>query len=1201
MATGQRQYSFSDLRFATIVTANGDGTYDISYGDNSPYQIRKGVTSLLPGAGFGGGLHTAYAPGEVVGVIHATYGIPYIIGGLPLASYKDGVDQNTGQRSVFHSTYRTGKPGDHILSSGSGGDAAVAVLANGSVVIDGPTGEDYFKLSPDTRSTTLVSRKHYHATDAFNLRAGSTKRDMYRITNKDEDLRLDLEKGDDADRIALTVGAKAKHLALRTTVEFAGKNSKDMNQAPINKSKNEGLAECRIVYREFAASYLDPLDDQIKAEDENRNFYRKVYLRSNTLELADNDLAEIVYGPLVDINGLVLDINHMPIHADDSASHAEINTVLLEGVSVSGTQEDKLSKAYPTLLNNATVLNIRINTLGTDYKREMHHSDGKDGARRFEGLAKGQISKNWAYDTALDSDIWSNINPDDLNELKSNKGAFLPPIFDFSVDKNGTFKLHVPASSLTHSIAEWTKYDLDETAEVSIQSSPEENHVRSKTKNLELFQRIKRYGGELYHPVHQTSLNTIGGELRVLTDNVGVKHYAMLSPVGANAETGTASSQEKTDLFDNASGDSHTKAYCPIGQSAKISLDGRMDLSIGRDHADWKSLVADLRGGAILRLGRMYDVQPCECQAEAPWGDTKVAARSGKSSQEKIFNDRRSLVFETDGSITGTIGRSIERELSLDLNMKAGLKLHIGKANYGISLRRKLIHYFRDYNPNTTFDIDSKINVGYRFFDSSQSTETWDEFDEERHDKIAYNPRLIDGTFKGAEPQPFPDGKGKQTPESTNKIADRSLEAADPKNHHEPNNVINKKLTDEVRKARIKHGLFEEVAHVVNNRHRSQGLGSYDSETRNNDERLTLKADARDTEAGSININTEADVLLTIRDDLDYTYRKGNRTSLRLDTSGQVIAWLGADIDDYRSLSLECDGAIQTTVGKTKYEGKSLYGLLKGGIKLIVGKDNEDVEHNTDEGLQGYPSSNSDYQYSSEANPDGTGPANGGKKYEKVGYHPHIDQATRQAAGAEEPRPHKDDYATWQAAIQQVNYEGTSLNLKTLGSNWLTLGMNKDKESLVLDTAGSVIAQIGVDKKNRSAIIHCDGSMSAYFGKDNRPGGDGGRSLNVQMAGGAHISIKPGNTKTNDFGDSNTGDGLILAVSGNVKIVVLESDSVQVDITTKKYHEQIHATDAIDFVYDAPEIRQTYNGNLTNIVNGVKIYSGKELGVTEEK
>ena len=125
--------------------------------------------------------------------------------------------------------------------------------------------------------------------------------------------------------------------------------------------------------------------------------------------------------------------------------------------------------------------------------------------------------------------------------------------------------------------------------------------------------------------------------------------------------------------------------------------------------------------------------------------------------------------------------------------------------------------------------------------------------------------------------------------------------------------------------------------------------------------------------------------------------------------------------------------------------------------------------------------------------------------------------------------------------------------------------------------------------------------MSAYFGKDNRPGGDGGKSLHVQMAGGAHVSIKPGNTKTNDFGDANTGDGLVLAVSGNVKIIVLDSDSVQVDVTTKKYHEQIHAEDAIDFVYDAPEIRYTYTGNVTRIVNKVDLYSGQELGVTEEK
>lgn len=1180
MAVKDRERSFL-IREAWVKKVDLETmTATIEYLDVPPGAARDTATLPTFSAGRGWGAFSGIEEGTRVAVGHTRMSQPVILAALPLPAFNDStVYSNYSDASIMtDNRYQKPRAGEIVLQGK--GDSALVVGNDDSVILRA-SNDDQLKISGRWRTLTSVSEQAYLHTAAYDIRSGTTKRDINRIRTKDEDLSANFYFGDESEQVYEPIGkclfedgSDQRKIALARHVEYMGHSSEIHNQEPVNYSKNEAFAEHRVVFREFSSEYLDDEEQKLKAT-KNENYFNLMKHRNNTLELADNDLAEVIYGPLVDINGMLLDINHMPLDTNiNSCPKAPKETVHMDGVSISGKNDTKLTLEFPTRINNATVFSFQLNTLGTDYKREMHWNLGDEGKKEFEGLMPGQISKNWAYDTALDSDIWSNVNSSDLVDLLKNSGAFLPPRFQLSVDKTGAFKLHVPSSSLEHPVIEWVKWDLDPTAEVTVEKGKDQNYYRTKEKNKNLFDRIKRYGGELYHPVHQTSLPTIGADFRVIEESMfgeggfALKNFAMVSPIGTKPEEGKATSQGESDILDNAEKKSHNPAYCPIGQSAKVGLDGRLDLSLGRDHADWKSLVADLRGGAVLRVGRMYDEQSCECQAEGPWGTAQIKARKGKANDNKIFNDRRSLVFETDGVVTGTLGRSIERELSLDLNTKAGMRLHVGKANYGIPLKRKLVQFSRDYDPHTQYDPDNKTNMGYRYFESSRPTKTWDEFEEERHDKIACNPRLIDGTYTGASPQAYPDAKGKQTPESTNAIATRSKQGGQPKEHHQQGHTLDAKVSDSRVKARTTHWLMEEVAHVVNNRHRSSGLGSPESDTRNSDQRVVIKRDGRDSEAGSVNINTEADALITLRDDLDYTNLKGNRTSLRLDTSGQIVGWIGADIDDYRSLSLECDGAFQSTFGKTKAEGKSIYGMLKGGIKLVVGIDNQDVEHNTDEGLKGFPSEG---KHSYDANRRGTGKARGGKKYSEVGYHPYIHKATTDEAGAVDFKPTDDMWAAdlngeiHKDAIQHVDLEGTSINMKTQGSTWFTVGMNKDKESMVIDTAGSIVSQIGVDKFDRSVIVHADGSMKVYLGKE-----QGGDSLHVQMAGGANIAIK----------HDGSGNAVMLGIMGDVVINIDNANKVVTNINTNTMEENIVAKSKISHVVTCPKTEVTYTGDV---------------------
>ena len=1176
MSVSDRDRS-SLIRYATLSKIDYEEmTASIEYLDVPPGVVRPRCSLPTFSAGRGWGSFSGMEEGAMVAVGHARMSQPVILSAIAMPAFNDV--QPAGKNAEFSiindQKFQKPRAGETVIQ---GKGDSVLVVGNDDSVSMKASNNDAIKISGKYRTISTNTENHYAHTSAFDTRSGTTKRDVGRYRQKDDDIYTNLNFGDESEQIYQPIGkclfddgSGKKKMALAAPVEFMGHAPELHNQEKTNCSKNEAFAEHRAVYREFSTEYLDDEESKLKAT-KNDNFFNLMKHRNNILELADNDLAEVVYGPLVDINGMLLDINHMPLDTNiNSCPKSKKQAVLMDGVPISGKEDTELTMPFPTRINNATIFNFQLNTLGTDYKREMHWNLGDQGKKEFEGQMPGQISKNWAYDTALDSDIWGNINESDLKDLTKNTGSFVAPRFQFSVDKTGAFKLHVPTSSIEHSVMEWCKFDLDSTAEVMVEKGKNENYSRTKEKNKNMFDRVKRYGGELYHPVHQTSLPTTGSDFRVIEESMfasgggfTLKSFSMISPIGTDCEEGKATSQAETDLFSNSNKKSRNPAYCPIGQSGKIGLDGRLDLSLGRDHADWKSLVADLRGGAVFRVGRMYDEQSCECKADDA-GTANIKARKGKHNDDKVFNDRRSVVFETDGIITGTLGRSIDREHSLDLNMKAGMRFHIGKANYGIKLDRKRVQYSRDYDPKTQYDPSSKANMGYKYYESSRPSKTWDEFDEERHDKIASNPRLIDGTYEGASPQPFPDSKGKKTPDSTSAIATRSKEGGEPKEHHQVGHTLEAKISDSRLKARTLHWLMEEVSHVVNNRHRSEGLGSPDSETRNSDERVVIKKDCRDSEAGSININTEADALITLREDLDYTNLKGNRTSLRLDTSGQIVGWIGADIDDYRSISLECDGALQSTLGKTKAEGKSVYGMLKGGIKMVVGIDNQDVEHNTDEGLKGFPSPGK-HQY--DANRKGTGQARGGKKYSEVGYHPYINKATTDVAGAVEYEPTDDMWAAHLdgeievSAIQNVDLEGTSANIKTQGSTWFTIGMNRDKESIVLDTAGAIISQIGVDNYDRSMIVHADGSMKVYLGKE-----QGGDSLHVQMAGGANIAIK----------HDGSGNAVMLGILGDVKIDI-NANSVVTNIHTNTLDEQVTAN-KICRVYACNDTEETYTG-----------------------
>lgn len=434
------------------------------------------------------------------------------------------------------------------------------------------------KNFPKTNLISINFQNENHFTQGYREVGGLVKRDLRPNIYFDPNTKLEDDSYDN----------KYKIIGIDPTF-----TSNDLTSGPL---KNPPLAEHReLVYEfQYTSDVLDDTSENLRYS--GTGFTPPTYTRPNRRKsradvlslslVAPNYLMEEIKGTVVDIFGNILDFNRSPIPVGQG------NNTLKPNIS-----PDK-AEAY------ANIRALERNSI----------------AYHFEINARKDLSTQ-PNDSIVDA---ININADNYN------AKLLRSRFFMDINKEGQFKLNVPASSETGSIPLLARYENYSTYGPDDSSNP--NKLWFRNDNLDIFlDGLAAYqatpsndGGFTYSTTHG-SINIMGGDA-VATPidritNTHLKHgtvfhdilqtcYVHQNSQFLNYQTGenpnplnlsyiTPLSHIVSDTI-QISGDSANAG----GRSGSISTDGSLEFNIGANTIDRQSLWLDTAGGIVANIGR---------------------------------------------------------------------------------------------------------------------------------------------------------------------------------------------------------------------------------------------------------------------------------------------------------------------------------------------------------------------------------------------------------------------------------------------------------------------------------------------------------------------------------------------------------------------------------------------------------------------
>lgn len=412
---------------------------------------------------------------------------------------------------------------------------------------------------------------------------GAVKRDTVINTNFDQDSKLE---NDDYDPFYTVIGLDPSS----TTTSVA-----------VGSNKNPPFVEDRQMLYEFE------YDTNISDDLTESNLYgpknsatpqppptlNRRTSRADTLSLtlaAPNYLMEIVKGTVVDIFGRILDLNRYPLPVGQGQ-----NTI------------------NPSISKNTVKSFLDIKAL--ERKSIAYHFE--INARKDLTASSGKL---------VLPDINSN---DDYSRPRSR--------FFFDVDKEGQFKLNVPASSETGNVPLLTRYENYSTFSTDDNGNP--NQLTFIADNKDIFQdsfaspsitpstsgfsppSVARGAIQLVDdtgadaaPLDRITSNISGTPIHI---KHGMVFHDILQTCYVNQNNdfidlgyGTTTVPINTSNFTPLSNVVNTKVVVTGssakagGRSGSINMDGSLELNIGANTNDRQSLWLDTAGGVVANIGR---------------------------------------------------------------------------------------------------------------------------------------------------------------------------------------------------------------------------------------------------------------------------------------------------------------------------------------------------------------------------------------------------------------------------------------------------------------------------------------------------------------------------------------------------------------------------------------------------------------------
>lgn len=451
------------------------------------------------------------------------------------------------------------------------------------------------------------------------------------------------------------------------------------NDLTVGATKNPPLVEERQIVYEFqyqsnveadtleSAKYLTSTSDPTSFSTPNRRASR-----ADTMSLslvAPNFLIEEIKGTAVDIFGNILDLNRIPIPVGMSAN----TTLRTTGTTV-------------TTNSQASYQNIRaLERKGIAYHFEVNAR--KDPAPTNQGPALG-------------------INDDNYNaKLQRSR-------FSFDVDKEGQFKINVPASSESGNIPLLTRAENYSTFGTTDNSNPNQ---------LWFVQSANATSQDIFvdsfaSPMKTPSSASAGFDVSFPHGSITLQDNATqadLGPIDRISQFSASTSSSPTGTTYNIK---HGTVYHDILQTCTVFQNNSvLTYPTGATNSPDLSYIMPLIGNIgivspIIKIGSITQTSNTNIPAMPNTTNGNAGGRSGQINMDGSLEinlgantvDRQSLWLDTAGGSVINMGRDLNQR-SLIMNMDGDAFIQVG--GFGVPGDARFTALGQDGIRNGTFDL----------------------------------------------------------------------------------------------------------------------------------------------------------------------------------------------------------------------------------------------------------------------------------------------------------------------------------------------------------------------------------------------------------------------------------------------------------------------------------------------------------------
>ena len=424
--------------------------------------------------------------------------------------------------------------------------------------------ESYFKLNNNNNYTNNL--QSYNFNESKRNISGIVKRDITPNSRYPNNLRL---KGEDLDE-------DLKSICLDPTLSENFYNSKSL-------ARNLPFVEDREVIYEFAHSSNYTNDDkeyklyQDNSTISNEVFYNRRESRTDSLSLSifsPNYLIEKIQGTVIDIFGNILDINR------------------------------------------------NIISIGKEKNISLKDADNKaDAFKNIRELERKSIAYHFEINSR--KDLTNSIDINSKKDYSKDRSKFF-----IDIDKEGQFKINIPASSEKGNIPLLTRYENYSTIK-ALENNDDVNKMLYNDESIDIY--LDSFNKGIVNINDESNADGKAGPIDRIdsTEDVksyikhGTAHHDLTKVVEVFKNTDYFSYEYLTDPDNPFSELTTTKLNTIIqndivnknlyisgdssnvgGRSGLINFDGSIELNIGANSSDRQSMWLDCAGGILGAIGR---------------------------------------------------------------------------------------------------------------------------------------------------------------------------------------------------------------------------------------------------------------------------------------------------------------------------------------------------------------------------------------------------------------------------------------------------------------------------------------------------------------------------------------------------------------------------------------------------------------------